>query len=74
MNQAQYITGKFKSSADLARALGHKHSSVVCSWRRRGFIPVKQHEKVMAAAKKLKVKLTPNDFFFVSLKGTPNEQ
>ena len=62
MTQAERIISKFPTQEALAKAIG-VHQSTVAMWKARGFVPVRQQEAVLAAAKALKVKLKPVDFF-----------
>lgn len=62
MTQAERIISKFKTQEILAAALGCRQS-VVAGWKRRGVIPVRQQDRVLAVAAELGVELKPSDFF-----------
>jgi ribosome-binding protein aMBF1 (putative translation factor) len=62
MTQAAIIIEKFGTQERLAAALGCRQS-VIAGWKRRGFVPAPQQQRVLEAAKKLGVRLRPSDFF-----------
>jgi hypothetical protein len=62
MTQAERIISRFPNQNILADAIG-VNQSTVAMWKKRGFVPVRQQSKVLDAARKLKVKLKPQDFF-----------
>lgn len=62
MTQAERIISKFPTQQALAAAIGVTQSTVAM-WNARGFIPVRQQQAVLDAAEKLKVNLSPADFF-----------
>lgn len=62
MTQAERIISKFPTQEKLAAAIGVSQSTVAM-WKARGFVPVRQQQAVLTAAQKLKVKLSPADFF-----------
>lgn len=62
MNQAARVITKFGTQERLADALGCRQS-VIAGWKRRGFIPAPQQSRVLDAARRLKIALTPDDFF-----------
>lgn len=62
MTQAERIIAKFGTQERLASALKCRQS-VIAGWKRRGFIPAPQQQRVLAAAKELGVALVPDDFF-----------
>jgi hypothetical protein len=62
MTQADRIIQKFGTVTRLARALGHPHATTVQAWKKRGFIPQRQHEAVYEAAKRECIPLEPSDF------------
>lgn len=49
----------------MARALGHKYSTTVQGWRGRGYIPSRQQQAVLNAARAAGITLAPADFFEV---------
>lgn len=66
MTQADKIIGKFGGLTATAKALGHTNPTTVQGWKKRGFIPARQQNRVMDAAKKAKLDLSPDDFFDVT--------
>lgn len=62
MTQAETIISKFGTQEALANALGCRQS-VIAGWKRRGFVPAQQQGRVLEAAKREGVSLTPDDFF-----------
>lgn len=62
MTQAEHIISKFRTQERLADALGCRQN-VISGWKRRGFVPAKQQSRVLEAARRLSIKLTPQDFF-----------
>lgn len=62
MNQAERIISKFPSQNAMAEAMSVTPSAVT-NWKVRGLIPARQQQAVLEAAAKLKVKLSPKDFF-----------
>jgi len=63
MTQAERIISKFGGLSKLADALGHKHPTTVQGWRGRGFVPTRQIQAVLAAAKRRGISLTLADLF-----------
>jgi len=63
MNQAMKIIQRFGGVTRLARALGHRHTTTVDGWRRRGWIPGPQQQGVLDKARELGIDLTEADFF-----------
>ena len=62
MTQAERVIGKFGTQERLAEALGCRQS-VIAGWKKRGFVPAQQQERVLEAAKKNNIDLRPDDFF-----------
>jgi ribosome-binding protein aMBF1 (putative translation factor) len=62
MTQAERIIKKFGTQEALATALGCRQS-VIAGWKRRGFVPAQQQERVLAAAREVGIRLRPADFF-----------
>ncbi len=71
MNQAERIIERFGSMMALSRALGHRHPTTVQGWKNRGIIPARRQAEVLAAARALKVALSPDDFFAPGGDGGP---
>lgn len=65
MTQAERIIKKFGTQERLAAALGCRQS-VIAGWKRRGFVPAPQQPRVLDAAKRTGVVLSPDDFFDVT--------
>jgi Bacteriophage CI repressor helix-turn-helix domain. len=65
MNQAERIISKFGTQDALATAID-VHQSAVAAWKKRGFIPARQQQRVLAAAVAKGIDLKPEDFFAVS--------
>ena len=59
------IIGKFGTQEKLADALNCRQS-VIAGWKRRGVVPARQQKRVLEAAQKLQINLTPADFFEAS--------
>lgn len=70
MTQADRIIAKFPTQEALATELG-LHQSAIAGWKKRGYVPVRQHEHVLRAAAKLRIKLTPADFYEAPRKAAP---
>ena len=68
INVAEEIVFAFGGQAALARALGHTNMTTVQGWCKRGVVPLRQIPPVLAAARRLKVKLRLVDFFRGELK------
>lgn len=62
MSQAERIIAKFGTQDALADALG-VHQSAISAWKKRGFIPARQQQKVLDAAGKKGISLSADDFF-----------
>lgn len=64
-SQASHVLAKLKSQGvtqeKLAEAMGCRQS-VIAGWKRRGFVPAPQMRNVLAAAGRLGVDLSPDDF------------
>ena len=64
MSQAATIIERFGSMSALARAIDpNLPASVVQGWKERGTIPVRWHKRILSAAVRDGISLTPNDFF-----------
>ncbi|WP_269581914.1 carph-isopro domain-containing protein [Roseibium sp. Sym1] len=61
-SQADRIVEVFGGRKALAEALGHKHGTTVQRWQETGWIPPKHNEAIIAAAKKLGLRLNIMDF------------
>ena len=62
MTPARKIIGKFGGISAAARALGHKNVSTVQGWCERGVIPIRQQASVFAAAERLGIHLSFEEF------------
>lgn len=62
MTQAERIISKFGTQGALASAIKIQQSAVA-AWKKRGFIPTRQQQRIMDAAKRLEIPLTAEDFF-----------
>lgn len=56
------IIGKFGSQVRLASEIDVSQSTIA-HWIKRGVIPSRQQWKILGAARRLNIDLTPNDFF-----------
>lgn len=56
------IVGKFGSQVRLASEIDVSQSTIA-HWIKRGVIPSRQQWKILGAARRLKIDLSPNDFF-----------
>lgn len=63
MNNAERIINKFGGLTALANLLGHKFPTTVQYWKTAGFIPARQQQLVLKAARENDVELEPADFF-----------
>ena len=62
MTQAERIIAKFGTQLALANAIGC-NQSVVAGWKLRGWIPAPQQSRVLEAAQRAGIALSPADFF-----------
>lgn len=60
--QADRIIRKFGTQTTLAQAIGVQQSAVA-AWKKRGFIPSRQQGRILDAARRTGIDLTPDDFF-----------
>jgi hypothetical protein len=65
MNNAERIIAKFGGLTALAKLLGHKFPTTVQYWKKAGFIPARQQQLVLKAARENDIELEPADFFDV---------
>jgi len=56
------IIGKFGSQVKLAGEISVSQSTI-SHWIKRGIIPTRQQQKILRAAKRLNLDISPNDFF-----------
>jgi hypothetical protein len=70
MGQSVRIIEKFGGINAMARILGHTNASTVQGWKERGYIPARQQDGVLAAAKENGISLIPDDFFSESGEAT----
>ncbi len=63
MRPAERIIEKFGGISAMAQALGHRHPTTVQGWKERGYIPARQQNEVLRAARDLGIDLAPADFF-----------
>ena len=69
MNQAESIIAKFGGIRPMTRILGFRNASQVQGWKERGYIPARQQQRVLDAARCEGIELTPADFFEDSPQG-----
>lgn len=62
------IVGKFGSQVRLASEIDVSQSTIA-HWIKRGVIPSRQQWKILGAARRLNIDLTPDDFFPNNLEG-----
>lgn len=55
------VISSFGGMTRLAKALGHTHVTTVQGWRDRGAIPVRQHPRILEAARRLGIQLRRDD-------------
>lgn len=58
------VISKFGTQTRLAEAID-RDQSTIAHWKRRGVIPAREQGRILQAAEKLGIDLTPVDFFKV---------
>jgi hypothetical protein len=61
-SQADRIISRFGGQSALAKAIGTSQGTI-WGWKVRGFVPVRAQQRVMDAAARLGLDLSPDDFF-----------